>query len=101
MTVNEMISGKLTTIKDKLDIFPFANDAVVIGALIGLSYIGIALTNVSPQTSRLYWAIMIPVFGAISPLGAVAAGAGGPREMESAAAQRSYSIGSGCGWPCS
>ncbi len=68
MALNEMISGKLTTIKDKLDIFPFANDAVVIGALIGLSYIGIALTNVSPQTSRLYWAIMIPVFGAITLL---------------------------------
>ncbi|MGH8471945.1 MAG: hypothetical protein ACREVJ_05725 [Gammaproteobacteria bacterium] len=31
-----MISGKLTTIKDKLDIFPFATDAVFLGALIGL-----------------------------------------------------------------
>ncbi|MFH0351563.1 MAG: hypothetical protein ACHBMF_06500 [Chromatiales bacterium] len=44
--------AKLTTIKDKLDIFPFANNAVVLGALIGLSYIGIALTRVSPQTSH-------------------------------------------------
>jgi hypothetical protein len=68
MALNEMISAKLTTIKNKLDIFPFANDAVVLGALIGLSYIGIALTRVSPGASHLYWMIMIPVFGAISVL---------------------------------
>ncbi|MGH8479701.1 MAG: hypothetical protein ACREXK_09025 [Gammaproteobacteria bacterium] len=68
MALNEIISGKLSTIKAKLDIFPFANDAVVLGALIGLSYIGIALTRVSPQTSSLYWMLMVPVFGAISLL---------------------------------
>lgn len=68
MALNERISAKLTAIKDKLDIFPFANDAVVLGALIGLSYIGIALTRVSPQASHFYWMIMIPVFGAISLL---------------------------------
>jgi hypothetical protein len=68
MALNEMISAKLATIKDKLDIFPFANDAVVLGALIGLSYIGIALTRVSPPASHLYWVVVIPVFGAISLL---------------------------------
>ncbi|MBA2592229.1 MAG: hypothetical protein H0U97_08210 [Gammaproteobacteria bacterium] len=68
MALNEMISAKLITIKDKLDIFPFANDAVVLGALIGLSYIGIALTRVSPQAGHLYWMVMIPVFGLISLL---------------------------------
>jgi hypothetical protein len=68
MALNEMISAKLTTIKDKLDIFPFANDAVVLGALIGLSYIGIALTRVSPQAGHFYWMVMIPVFGVISLL---------------------------------
>jgi hypothetical protein len=66
MALHEMISAKLATIKDKLDIFPFSNDAVVLGALIGLSYIGIALTRVSPQSSHLYWVVVIPVFGAIS-----------------------------------
>ncbi|MGH8576577.1 MAG: hypothetical protein ACREXJ_06620 [Gammaproteobacteria bacterium] len=68
MALNQMIAARLATIKDKLDIFPFANDAVVLGALIGLSYIGIALTRVSPQASHLYWMVMIPVFGAISLL---------------------------------
>ena len=41
---------------------------MVLGALIGLSYIGIALTRVSPEASHLYWMVMIPVFGAISLL---------------------------------
>ena len=68
MALNEMISAKLTSIKGKLDIFPYINDAVVLGALIGLSYIGIALTRVSPQAGHLYWMVMIPVFGAISLL---------------------------------
>ncbi len=66
MALIETISGKLGTIKDKLDIFPFANDAAVLGALIGLSYIGIALTRVSPGTSQFYWMIVIPIFGVIS-----------------------------------
>ncbi|MCA1853579.1 MAG: hypothetical protein LC647_14645 [Beggiatoa sp.] len=68
MALNEMISAKLATIKGKLDTFPFANDAVVLGAVIGLSYIGIALTRVSPPVSHLYWLVMVPVFGAISLL---------------------------------
>ena len=68
MELNEMISAKLTTIKGKLDIFPYVNDAVVLGALIGLSYIGIALTRVSAHTAYLYWVVMIPLFGAISLL---------------------------------
>ena len=68
MAFSEMISAKLTTIRDKLDIFPYVNDAVVLGALIGLSYIGIALTRVSAYTAYLYWVVMIPVFGAISLL---------------------------------
>ena len=75
MALNETISAKLTTIKaklttikDKLDIFPYLNDAVVLGALIGLSYIGIALTRVSAHTAYLYWVVMIPLFGAISLL---------------------------------
>ena len=68
MAFNEMIWAKLTTIRDKLDIFPYVNDAVVLGALIGLSYIGIALTRVSAHTAYLYWVIMIPAFGAISLL---------------------------------
>ncbi len=66
MALTDTISAKLATLKDKLDIFPFANDAVVLGALIGLSYIGIALTRVSPGMSLFYWIVMIPVFGAIS-----------------------------------
>ena len=68
MELNEMISAKLTIIKGKLDIFPYVNDAVVLGALIGLSYIGIALTRVSAHTAYLYWVVMIPLFGAISLL---------------------------------
>jgi MFS family permease len=68
MAFNEMISAKLTTIREKLDIFPYVNDAVVLGALIGLSYIGVALTRVSAHTAYLYWLIMIPAFGAISLL---------------------------------
>jgi hypothetical protein len=68
MAFSEMISAKLTTIRDKLDIFPYVNDAVVLGALIGLSYIGIALTRVSAHAAHLYWVLMIPVFGAISLL---------------------------------
>jgi hypothetical protein len=68
VALNQMISAKLATIKDKLDIFPFANDAVVLGALIGLSYIGIALTRVSPHAGHFYWMVMTPVFGAISLL---------------------------------
>ena len=62
------IKDKLTTIKDKLDIFPYVNDALVLGALIGLSYIGIALTRLSAHTAHLYWVVMIPAFGAISLL---------------------------------
>jgi hypothetical protein len=68
MALNEMISAKLTTIREKLDIFPYVNDAVVLGALIGLSYIGVALTRVSAHTAYLYWVFMIPAFGAISLL---------------------------------
>ncbi|MGH8470308.1 MAG: hypothetical protein ACREVY_15430 [Gammaproteobacteria bacterium] len=45
--------------------FPHFNDRLVLGGLVGLSYIGIAITNISAGVSRIYWLVMVPVFAAV------------------------------------
>jgi hypothetical protein len=66
MSTTEQPSDKLQAIRDKMDLFPNINDAWVLGGLIALSFIGIAITNVSPGKSHIYWVVMVPVFAAVS-----------------------------------
>jgi hypothetical protein len=51
---------------ETFDLFPHVNDAVVLGTMIVLSYIGIAITTVAPQASRLYWLFLALVFAGVS-----------------------------------
>ncbi len=41
-------------------------DEIVLFALLGLSYLGVAITNVSPPKSQWYWLAMVPVFFLLS-----------------------------------
>ncbi len=66
MSTTEQPSEKLKVLRDKMDLFPNVNDAVVWGGLIALSFVGIAITNISPQKSHIYWVVMVPVFAAVS-----------------------------------
>ncbi len=59
------LNDRLKALAEKFDVFPYFNDVMVLGGLVGLSYIGIAITNVSPAISRIYWLIMVPVFAAV------------------------------------
>ncbi len=61
----DVLNEKLKALADKFDVFPHFNDALVLGGLVGLSYIGIAITNISPSVSRFYWLLMVPVFAAV------------------------------------
>lgn len=60
-----VLNEKLKALAHKFDVFPHFNDALVLGGLVGLSYIGIAITNISPVVSRIYWLLMVPVFAAV------------------------------------
>lgn len=61
----DALTEKLKVLADKFNVFPHVNDLVVLGGLIGLSYIGIAVTNVSPKGGYWYWVVMVPVFAVI------------------------------------
>jgi hypothetical protein len=60
-----VLNEKLKALADKFDVFPPFNDRLVLGGLVGLSYIGIAITNISPGVGRFYWLLMVPVFAAV------------------------------------
>ncbi len=56
---------KPAPISSKLDLFPYVNDVWVLAGMIGLSYIGIAITSFSPTMSYLYWLIIAPIFAIV------------------------------------
>lgn len=50
----------------KLSLFgSLSSDASVLGGMLGIAYIGVAITYVNRDLSYLYWLMMVPIFGTI------------------------------------
>lgn len=50
----------------KLNLFgSLSSDAMVLGGMLALAYLGVAITYVNRDLSHLYWLTMVPVFGTI------------------------------------
>jgi hypothetical protein len=58
MTSLTGLNVRLKALAEKFDVFPYFNDVMVLGGLVGLSFIGIAI-------SRIYWLLMVPLFAAV------------------------------------
>lgn len=50
----------------KLNLFgSLTSDAIALGGMLALAYLGVAITHVNRDLSHLYWLTMVPVFGTI------------------------------------
>ena len=50
---------------ETFDLFPHVNDALVLAGMIGLSYIGVAITSFAPEKSHWYWLMLVFVFAGV------------------------------------
>ncbi|MGH8507718.1 MAG: hypothetical protein ACREVH_03245 [Gammaproteobacteria bacterium] len=67
--MNHPISNASTEEEEKttkLNLFgSVSSDAMVLGGMLALAYLGVAITYVNRNLSHLYWLTMVPVFGTI------------------------------------